>query len=503
MPPQIVTTEENPLDISCNALVVGAFEGAGGPQLARVGAEADERLGGLLSEALRDARFKGKVGTTSLITTLGRLPAGVIVVAGLGPEDGAGPTEVRRTAGAAAKRLADRTEVVTALADGLGDAAAAAAVEGHLLASYRFKKYVSAEEQVEHTTRLVVCASARAADRGQIYAEATNAARDLINDPPDRLTPTVFAERATEIADVAGLSCKVFDEAELAARGFGGLLAVARGSVEPPRLVELNYSPAGATARVTIIGKGVTYDTGGLTIKTPAGMQNMKTDMAGGAAVIAVMSALPKLDVPVSVRALIPMTENMIGPAAMRVDDVLVHYGGRTTEMSNADAEGRLILADALALASEDPPDAMVDIATLTGHIVIGLGDSVGALFSNDDTLTKELRAAGDLAGEDLWPMPLYPGYEKHLDSDVADQKNVGKREGGGVSAALFLQRFVGDGIPWAHLDIAGPGRWDSETELGPKGGSGFGTRTLLGWIERVGSAGRRTDERVGSAGRT
>lgn len=487
MAPQIVTSGEDPLELSCDALVVGAFEGSDGPQLSALAAGLDERLEGTLSEALLAGGFKGKSGTSSLITTLGRLPAGTIAVAGLGRRDAVDPGVVRRAAGAVAKRLNERTEVVAVLDDGFGEFGSTAQVEGYLLGSYRFEKYTSKDDGSERTTRVVVRGSAASVERGIAYAEATNSARDLVNDPPDRLTPTVFASRAKDAADVAGLTCEILDEAALASRGFGGILAVAAGSAEPPRLVELNYSPPGATGRVTIIGKGVTYDTGGLSIKSAAGMQNMKTDMGGGAAVIGAMSVLSRLGSTVAVRGLIPMTENMIGPAAMRVDDVIVHYGGRTTEMNNADAEGRLILADVLALASEEPADAMVDIATLTGHMVVGLGDKIGGLFSNDDGLMDELKAAGERAGEDLWPMPLYAGYEKHLDSQVADQKSAGKREGGGISAALFLQRFVAEGIPWAHLDIAGPGRADAPHDLGPKGGTGFGTRTLLEWIEGLG----------------
>ncbi|MPZ70462.1 MAG: leucyl aminopeptidase [Actinobacteria bacterium] len=485
--PQIITSEEDPLELSCDALVVGAFEGSDGPQLSTVGVALDERLGGALSEALLAEGFKAKRGTSSLIATLGRVPAGTIAVAGLGAKDAVDPSSVRRAAGAVAKRLSERTEVVAVLDEGYGDAGSAAQVEGYLLGSYRYEKISSRDDTPERTTRVLVHGSAASVERGIAYAEATNRARDLVNDPPDRLTPKAFAARAKNVADIGGLACKILDEVELANGGFGGILAVAAGSAEPPRLVELNYDPPGATGRVTIIGKGVTYDSGGLSIKSAAGMQNMKTDMGGGAAVIGAMSVLAKLGTLVAVRALIPMTENMIGPAAMRVDDVIVHYGGRTTEMNNADAEGRLILADTIALASEEPSDAMVDIATLTGHMVVGLGDKIGGLFANDSDLMDELKAAGDLAGEDLWPMPLYEGYEKHLDSQVADQKSAGKREGGGISAALFIQRFVGTGIPWAHLDIAGPGRADAPHDLGPKGGTGFGTRTLLEWIEARG----------------
>ena len=482
--PQIVTSEEDPLELSCDALVVGAFEGSDGPQLSTIGAALDERLEGALSEALLAEGFKAKTGTSALITTLGRIPAGTVAVTGLGAKEAVDPSRIRRAAGVIAKRLSERTEVVTVLDDAYGDAGSTAQVEGYLLGSYRYKKITSRDDTPERTARVVVQGSPTSVERGIAYAEATNLARDLVNEPPDRLTPTAFAARAKDAADVGGLTCKILDETDLAERGFGGLLAVASGSAEPPRLVELNYDPPEAIGRVTLIGKGVTYDTGGLSIKTAVGMQNMKTDMGGGAAVIGAMSVLARLGTSIAVRGLIPMTENMIGPAAMRVDDVIVHYGGRTTEMNNADAEGRLILADAIALASEEPTDAMVDIATLTGHMVIGLGGEVGGLFANDSVLRDELKAAGDLAGEDLWPMPLYEGYEKHLDSQVADQKSAGKREGGGISAALFLQRFVGDGISWAHLDIAGPGRADAPHDLGPKGGTGFGTRTLLEWIE-------------------
>ncbi len=488
MPPQIVTTQDEPLDIACDALLVSATEGTDGAELSSTAASADDRLEGMLAEALRSSGFKGKEGTTAVVTTLGKLPAGALVVVGLGPMGKTSPAGVRRTAALVARGVAARSEVVSAVHIGLDDDQQQASVEGFLLGSYRFARYTSDDTPTDVRTQRIVIAQGdeTLVARGEAFGEATNACRDLVNETPDRLTPAEFADRAKQMADLAGLDCTVLDGEALEQRGFGGLVAVGKGSAEPPRLVDLTYSPTGATTRVTLVGKGITYDSGGLSIKPAASMTMMKTDMAGGAAALAAICALAKMGTKVGVRVIIPMAENMPSGTAFRPDDVITHYGGRTTEVTNTDAEGRLILADALALASEDPPDAIVDVATLTGHIVIGLGTDVAGLFSNDDSLSDALRSAAVIEGEELWPMPLYKGYVKQLRSDVADGTNRGKREGGAVSAALFLERFVAAGIPWAHLDIAGPADTDTPHDLGPRGGTGFATRTLIRWVERL-----------------
>jgi len=318
-------------------------------------------------------------------------------------------------------------------------------------------------------------------------------ARDLANTPSFEKAPEWMAERCVEIAGTAGLEVDVWDEGRLAAEGFGGILAVGAGSVRPPRLVRLDYTPADATRHVVLIGKGITFDSGGLSLKPADGMVAMKTDMSGGAAVIAAMSALRELGVRARVTALVPLAENMPGGGAMRPGDVIRHYGGRTCEVLNTDAEGRLVLADALAYAtSELRPDAVVDIATLTGAATLGLGKRHAALYATAPWLRDALVSAGSDGGERLWPMPLVEDYLPSLDSPVADLRNIGDPDahvnGGSIVAALFLREFVapvgGRPTAWAHLDVAGPARADADEHEISKGATGFGVRTFLRWLE-------------------
>jgi leucyl aminopeptidase len=280
----------------------------------------------------------------------------------------------------------------------------------------------------------------------------------------------------------------VRDEHELAAEGFGGIVAVGMGSTRPPRLIELSYSPRGARKHVVLVGKGITFDTGGLSIKPNDGMLTMKTDMAGGAVVIAVMCALRDLGVKVKVTGLVCAAENMPSGSAQRPGDVITHYGGKTVEVLNTDAEGRLVLADGLAYAVEQlAPDVLVDLATLTGAASLGLGRIHGALFCSSDALAAELLAASEDGGEQTWRMPLVEEYRVTMDSDIADLRNIGTAEhqfqGGAITAALFLREFTG-GLPWAHFDIAGPARSDKDDGEITKGASGYGVRTLLRWLE-------------------
>jgi leucyl aminopeptidase len=297
-----------------------------------------------------------------------------------------------------------------------------------------------------------------------------------------------MADRAKEIADSGGLKIRVRNEKQLQDQGFGGIIAVGKGSARPPRLVELSWSPEGADRHVVLVGKGITFDSGGLSLKPNDGMVGMKTDMAGGAAVMGAMSVLSKLEIQVKVTALIPLAENMPSGSSMRPGDVITHFGGITSEVLNTDAEGRLVLADALAYAaSELSPDVIVDIATLTGAASLGLGKRHGALYTTTDELRDQLVAAATEGGERLWPMPLEADYREALESTVADLRNVGdpafKYSGGSITAALFLREFVGR-TTWAHLDVAGPARADGDEVEVTKGATGFGVRTFLRWLE-------------------
>jgi leucyl aminopeptidase len=323
-----------------------------------------------------------------------------------------------------------------------------------------------------------------------VVAEAVGFARDLVNLPGGELTPSRFARLGAERAEAAGLEVEVLEDAAIAELGLGGLLAVNKGSVHPPRLLKLTYEPPardaeapapvpGDTETVALVGKGITFDSGGLSLKPAEAMEGMKMDMAGAAAVIAAMCALPALEAPVRVVSFTPMTDNMTGGDAQRPGDVYTARNGTTVEVLNTDAEGRLILGDALALAAEEEPAAIVDLATLTGACMVALGERIAGLLSNDDDLAERVGAAASVAGERVWRLPLPADYRKQLDSDVADLKNIGTRYGGTLTAGLFLKEFVKD-TPWVHLDIAGPAYAKEPDGVNPKGGTGFGVRTLV-----------------------
>jgi leucyl aminopeptidase len=481
--PRITTTHDDIGAISCNALVVGAFEGENGATLQDSAQRLEESLGGALDESLHALGFKGRPGQVATIPTLGRLRAAVIAVAGLGAKESADRSSVRNGAAAAARKLREHSDVAIALHQAV-EGSAAAATEGFLLGNYTFTTYKSEPKPSKIQSLSLLGADDADTWKGAVLANATMLARDLVNEPPGSLTPSSFAGRAEEIAEEGGLELIVFDERRLEADGFGGIVGVGRGSDEPPRLIQLRYAPENPKARLALVGKGVTFDSGGLSLKDGRGMMDMKTDMSGAAAVVGAMSALPSLAVTAEVVGYIPAVENLPSGHSIKPGDVIRHYGGRTSEVLNTDAEGRLILADALAYASEQKPDAIVDIATLTGAMVIALGTKMFGAFSTDDALIDELRAAARAAGEALWPMPLVDAYKKDLDSEIADCKNVAGRSGGSIFAALFLREFVAEGVPWSHLDIAGPARAESDFDDVSKGGTGVATRTLLHWIE-------------------
>ena len=489
---QITTTDGSPTTVSCDAVVGGAFAAGSDSRLSADAAAVDEAMEGHLAQHLRASGFKAKPGNVVVVPSMGRVAAESVAVVGLGPEENASTAEVRRAAAATARRLKARRTLVSALDSSLpssapGDATAAAA-EGYLLGSYAFNKYRSDPDPVRIERVAFLNGDGSGIERGVAYASATRLARDLSNEPAGALYPESLAERARELAEDGGLSCTVWDEKQLVDKGFGGLLAVGRGSERPPRFIQLHYAPPKPAGRVVLVGKGVTFDSGGLSLKDAKSMEDMKSDMSGGAAVLGAMSALPQLQPPVEVHGFIPATENMPGPLAVKPGDVITHYGGRTSEVLNTDAEGRLILADALAFASESRPDAVVDAATLTGSIVVALGRKCAGLFANDEALAEEVLEASRKEGERTWRMPLIDDYAGELDSPVADMKNIASRWGGSIFAALFLRKFVAKGIPWAHLDIAGTARAESDSDECPKGGTGAATRTFLAWIEGRGA---------------
>ena len=408
--PQVTPSSADAVALPCDVIVAGAFAGDGGARLGAGAATLDQALGGALAEHLADTSFKATVGDLSLVTTLGRLPAKAVAIVGLGQENEAGAHVARRAAGVAGRRLAERGVVGAILHADIGsykDAVSTATVEGLLLGSYRFVAYKSEPHPSKISEILLPGATADSLTRGVALAAATALARDLANEPSSTLTPTSLAERARQVADVNDLDCTIWDEKRLETEGFGGLVAVGRGSAQPPRFIRLHYKPDAATGKVVVIGKGITFDSGGLSLKDARGMETMKTDMSGGAAVIGAMSVLGRVDAGVEVVAFVAASENMPGGNALRPGDVIRHYGGKTTEVLNTDAEGRLVLADALAFASEERPDAIVDVATLTGSISIALGNRIAGLFTNDDELGAEIIATGQASGESFWRMPM------------------------------------------------------------------------------------------------
>ncbi len=477
---------------------------AGVPDPVRIGSVS---LGVSLDRGLSERRgFKGKAGRTLVALGSGDAPA--VVYVGCGDPEKFSLDTMRRAA-AAFVRAAGRSgtgvmvlprslAVETVETEDEGDRRAAQAVaEGAVLATYRFVGHKS-EDDGGRISRLVVLgvgldpgAARRGIERGSRIARAVSLARDLVNEPPSSMTPQRLAEMADqELGSQGDVTLEVWDEQRIADERLGGLLGVARGSAEPPRLLRATYEPTdpvevdGRVPHVVFVGKGITFDSGGLSLKTAGGMETMKTDMSGAAAVIAALSACSDLGVRVRVTALTPVTENMPGGRATKPGDVLTIRNGNTIEVLNTDAEGRLVLADGLSLAAELQPDAIIDLATLTGACVVALGTSVAGLFGNNDDLNKRVEAASARAGEPTWPLPMPESYNKHIESDIADMKNIGKAgQAGAISAALLLARFVDD-VPWVHLDIAGPARSDEEDGVNTKGGTGFGVRTLLEMLD-------------------
>jgi leucyl aminopeptidase len=457
----------------------------------------DQALGGTLRRAIQDERFRAKPGQSLNLHTQGRLPANRVALLGVGPRGAIRPGSLQALAGRAA-RLANSTGSATLAllppASSSADLANQLQVlsEGLILGGYRFDRYLSEEKRTPKTlaTALLLVDGttpelATAIDRGQRVAQAIMRARDLVNEPAAVMTPTRLAAVAREIADQNQLELTVLGPNECRERGMGLFLAVAQGSPEEPRFIHLAWKPAGAKKRIVIVGKGVTFDSGGLSLKPNDAMLDMKTDMAGAAAVISVMEAVARERLPIEVHALAACTENMPSGTSYKLGDVLRSKAGKTVEINNTDAEGRLTLADALSYGLELHPNAILDFATLTGACVVALGPHIAGVMSNDDALGAEWLAAAKAAGEEMWPLPLPDRLLDQLKSEVADMKNTGERWGGALTAGLFLKEFVGD-TPWAHVDLAGPSSADKESGHVAKGGTGFGVATIFEYLRRV-----------------
>jgi leucyl aminopeptidase len=424
--------------------------------------------------------FNGEAGQTAILPGGDGNPYGSVIFVGLGAEiDAEG---LRRAAGVAGVAASNYVDVTTTLHQLEVDEPAELVTFGFLLGQYRFNKYLSDPKEAK-TSQLVLADAGdveAATTRGRVIAEAVALARDLINEPAVAKPPAVLAERAVAIAVAHDLDIRVYDEADIETEGFGGLRAVAAGSTNPPRLVVMRYTPDAAKRTVAFVGKGIVFDSGGLSLKKAASMETMKADMSGAAAVFAAVEAVARLKLDVNVVGITPLTENLTGGGAQRPGDVLRARNGKTIEVLNTDAEGRLILADGLSLAAEEKPDLIVDIATLTSAMAIALGGRIGAVFTPSDEIADMVVAAAKRAGEKFWRMPLEPAYRALIESDVADMRNSSKeRYGSGIAAALLLSEFVAD-VPWAHLDIAGAERAEKGEHYLAKGAVGFGVRTLI-----------------------
>jgi leucyl aminopeptidase len=488
--------------LKVDALVIGVAKSPKGLVLAPGAESVAAAFGKNLLPALVGLGATGKAEQLTSLATLGATTAKVVVAVGLGdvpPKSGVYDAELlRRAAGAAVRSLAGTGKVALTLAAVDGEhapVAARAAGEGALLGAYAFTRYRTTDTaERREPVREVVLAVPDAKDkklraaarRAEVVARAVTLARDLVNTPPSDLHPAELADVARSEAKRTGVDIEVLEGKELVKGGFGGIVGVGQGSANSPRLVHLSYRGGkGSGTKVALVGKGITFDSGGLSLKPAASMEEMKGDMGGAAAVLATMAAVAELALPVDVEAWVPMAENMPSGTAIRPSDVLTLRGGKTVEVTNTDAEGRLILADAIARACEDSPDVLLDVATLTGAQLVALGARATGVMGNDDALRGAVVEAAERAGEPSWAMPLPPELRKGLDSEIADMVNSGPREGGMLLAGLFLQDFVADGVRWAHLDIAGPS-FNSSDAYGytPSGGTGAAVRTFVQLLE-------------------
>ena len=473
-----------------DVVVIGVCTSPKGLKVAPGGEDVAAAYGRKFAPLLSTLGFSGKPGEVTKVPTGGTIKSPLLMLVGLGDRDALTTEAVRRAAGAAARAISNAASVALAL-PAVDAEHVRAVADGFLLGSYAFTDFKTSKGPDRPGEVVILSDVARnkdataALETAQVVAAATSMARDWVNTPPGDFTPEKFADAVTAAKKdgKAKVTLKVTDEKALEAEGCGGIIGVGKGSANPPRLVQLSYKPRGAKAHLALVGKGITYDSGGLSIKPGSSMMTMKCDMAGAAAVVAATFAIAELGLPVAVTTYAPMAENMVSGTSTRPGDVLTMYGGKTVEVLNTDAEGRLVLADALVKATEQKPDLIVDVATLTGACVVALVDRVAGVLGNDEALIDRIRAAGDRAGEAFWPLPITDEMTEKVrnNSKVADlaQHNT-ERWGGTLYAAAFLQEFV-DGNTWAHLDVAGPA-FNEKGPHGytPSGGTGVAVSTLV-----------------------
>ena len=478
------------VQIEADAVVVNLLEEEG---INGATAAIDKALDGAIGSLISKGEIKGKFGEVGIIHTLGKLPASIVAVAGLGKRQDFNLDKVRAVTGEACRflRKLNCHRIATILhGAGIGaiepEDSAQAVVEGSLLGLYDFIRYKKPE--YEDIKQILVVEREkgklpdveRGSHKGRIIAEATILARDMVNEPANHMTPTLMAEMAKEVADKHGLGVKVFDSEEMESMGMGALLGVAKGSSQAPKLITLSYKgDESSDSSIGFIGKGVAFDSGGISIKPSEGMGEMKEDMAGGAVVMAALSAIAQLKPNVNIAAIVPATENLPSGSALKPGDIVKAMNGKTIEVISTDAEGRLILADALSYAVRQGLSPLVDVATLTGACRVALGTLYSGVFGNKQELMNNVLQAADRAGERLWQMPMPEEYKEQNKSQIADIKNTGDRYGGAITAALFLSEFVSN-TPWVHIDIAGTASSNKESGYTVKGATGVGVRTLI-----------------------
>ncbi len=481
--------------IEASAIIVNFFEDM--EHLDGDIATVDRALDGAIAELIRQGEIKGKLNEITLIHSLGKLPAARVVVVGLGKKEALSRDKICGAVAEACRQLRQKGSAsIATIAQGAGvagigsEVAAQAVTEGARLGLYTFRRHITREADYGEIGEFTVVGASptelqsleRGCYRGRVLAEATNLARDMVNEPANYMTPAVMAETAKGLAESHGLECRILEQTEMQELGMGALLGVAQGSREPPKLIVLHYRGGDSTGGIALVGKGITFDSGGISIKPSEKMGEMKGDMAGGAAVIAAMGAIAQFKPGINVMAVIPATENLPDGGALKPGDILTAMGGKTIEIISTDAEGRLILADALGYARKLGAKRIVDVATLTGACHVALGDVCSGVFGNNQELIDRVVAAGAEAGELIWQMPMYEQYKEQNKSDVADIKNSGGRYGGAITAAQFLAEFVGD-TPWVHLDIAGTFLSDKERAGLVKGATGVPVRTLVNLV--------------------
>jgi len=458
----------------------------------------DEKCNGLITELIEQRDFEGKLYSSSVVYTRGLIRSRRIMIAGLGNKKEFNLEKLRGVFSKAVQKIRDLN--ITKLASSLdfGESefsireTAQAAVEGAMLGLYRFTPYKTLEEDKKGEIIEFTIVEGRpglledvknGAKTAEIISRAVYCARDLVSTPSNDMTPTILADRASAVAKEGNLKIEVLNETAMKKLGMGALLGVSKGSAEEARLIILEYNGGSRNDRpIVLVGKGVTFDSGGISIKPSEKMDEMKSDMSGGAAVIGTIKAAAELEIPLNVVGIIPATENLPGGKAYKPGDVLKSMSGITIEIKNTDAEGRLILADALTFAVKYKPAAIIDLATLTGACVIALGDYLTGMLGTDNDLKEKIRSASDATGETVWELPLWHEYDELIKSDVADIKNIGGRAGGTITAALLLKKFVND-YPWVHLDIAGPALLTKDKPYIPKGASGVGVRLLVQFL--------------------